>query len=77
MFGVAGGWGAGVNPAFTDAPEGGWTNPLAPRRPPLQSMEPPEGNNEEEEEKGEIDDEDVKQVTVPEGTVEYDEYDDY
>lgn len=75
MFGVAEGWGPGVNPAFTAAPEGGWSNPLAPRRPPLQSMQPAEGNNEEEE--GEIDDEQVKQVTVPEGTVEYDEYDDY
>lgn len=70
MFGAAEGWG---NPTFTDSPEDGWTNPLAPRRPPLRSMQIADSNEEE----GEIDDKQVGKVTEAEAKVEYDEYDDY
>ena len=70
MFGAAEGW---SNPTFTDSPEGGWSNPLAPRRPPLQSMQIADSKDDA----GEIDDKQVKKVTVQEGTVEYDEYEDY
>lgn len=70
MFGAAEGWG---NPTFTESPEGGWTNPLAPRRPPLASIQIANSK----EEVGEIDDRQVENVIGPEGTVEYDEYEDY
>ena len=70
VFGAAEGW---SNPTFTDSPEDGWANPLAPRRPPLRSLQIADSNVDE----GEIDDKQVVTVTGPEGKVEYDEYDDY